>query len=111
MILFPEFDQDLEQVDWENLIVTLLMTSFFVIKNELQHFTKLTALEKLNLRLWCGVGVCSKVKSLVMCDVAQKTFKLSFREKVNKRSVHPSSSLFRNASLLENVNIAPFYQH
>ena len=26
-------------------------------------------------------------------------------------SVHPSSSLFRNAILLENVNIAPFYQH
>ena len=54
VILFPEFDQDLEQVDWENLIVTLLMTSFFVIKNQLQHFTKLTALEKLNLRDYGG---------------------------------------------------------
>ena len=53
-------------MDWENLIVTLLMTSFFVIKNQLQHFTKLTALEiKLEIMV---VDVCSKVKILVMCD-------------------------------------------
>lgn len=56
-----------EQVDLENLIVTLLMTSFFVIKNQLQHFTKLTALEiKLEIMV---LDVCSKVKILVMRDV------------------------------------------
>ena len=64
-------------MDWENLIVTLLMTSFFVIKNQLQHFTKLTALEiKLEIMV---VDVCSKVKILVMCDdMVEETFKLTF---------------------------------
>ena len=54
----------------EHLIVTLLMTSFFVTQNQLQHFTKLTALDiKLEIMVvWVFVP---KVKSLVMCDVAE----------------------------------------
>ena len=56
-------------VGLEHLIVTLVMTSFFVIQNQLQHFTKLTALEiKLEIML---VVFFSKVKSLVLCDVAE----------------------------------------
>ena len=62
-------------MDWENLIVTLLMTSFFVIKNQLQHFTKLTALEiKLEIMV---VDVCSKVGNWTVFGKQSKKLNIS----------------------------------
>ena len=60
---------------------------FLCYQERVTTFHEIDSFREIKLEIMV-VGVCSKVKSLVMCDVTLKTFKLSFREKVNKRSVH-----------------------
>ena len=52
----------------EHLIVTLVMTSFFVIQNQLQHFTKLTALE---IKLEIMMVLFVQKSRVLSCDVVE----------------------------------------
>ena len=81
----------------EHLIVTLVMTSFFVIQNQLQHFTKLTALE---IKLEIMLVVFVQKSRVLSCVTWQRTFKLISIEKVNNNNLPCSRMCAHERSMM-----------